>query len=522
MAAAFFAFSACEKKIDNFIPDKEVPEDGTVINRLIPESDNARFEIPSEQLCADGVFPDSSSPQWGSAVYPEEPVMQPLCAMLEFSLSSEKQYHVSAIRLEASGAEPVSGSFAMGYSNGAFNGEWVAAGGNGNALEISFSPELKITQESMKISLPVLAQSFAEGFSAKIYTASGHYSELKFYTEGKTLSAGETYTLPSFKFNPDASTVILDDYEENILFDSGLLKVGTYNILNDAGRSDCPDNPWGEAKSAVAAIIRNMDCDIMTINELSLSEFYWLRANSGDYEWLIKPNTANGISYSYAPGIIYKSSRLEKLSDGIFWLSDPEAAALITAASAYSYTDTSNGKLYSAGSNRVCLWAVFRDTHTGRKFCWFAPHPHIRGDDAASSLAGSISCLNAGNIRSLLKQIPYVNAESLPYIVAGDFNTCSSHVSYRDVLKKTSLVNAFEAAADAGTIDAQTATKPGTCPGKNSASYDHSESMRIDHIWYEGFNLKSYRQIYTKYNNRTLGEIYPSDHIPVMAVLTFN
>lgn len=309
---------------------------------------------------------------------------------------------------------------------------------------------------------------------------------------------------------PGDSTIVVSDH----------LAVGTYNILYANGRSKCPNNTWDAAKVSISSIIMDMDCDVMSLDELGTTEIEYLRKALTGYEWITKANT--GGKFSYAPGIIYRSSRLKKLSDGIFWLSDPDAKSLVTTESAYKYVDPASGTTYKASSGRVCVWAVFRDLVTEKEFCWFAPHPHIRGDDQNSSLSETTTCLNAGNIRSLVKQIPYVNVNNLPIIVAGDMNTWSGHVSYTQVFSKTNWSNAFNAAIEANVRDATTAIRPGTHPGLNPGSYSYPESTRIDHIYYCGFSIKSYKSLFNTYVNAVDKlKYHPSDHLPIKVILQY-
>lgn len=512
---------SCKKQENIPAPDPDAPEVGTIVNKLIPESNNSQFTIPATQIYDEDVYPITSAPQWGSAVYPEQVVMKDLCAKIEFKIKSSSSTSVSKIELTAKAGEFIAGTFSMGFYNGAYNGTYVSRSGNSDKIEVVLNPAQPIAANStITITVPVLGGGYAKGFEASIYNEAGQYVQSVFYTDGKSLDAGETYTLAVLDFKPGVPVVNLDDYDENIMFDTGLLSVGTYNILSSTGRSSCPNNTWDAARATISSIIMDMDCDVMSINELGSKEIEYLKTTLSGYSWVTYKN--NGSTYSYAPGIIYKGSRLEKLSDGIFWLSDPEAKELITTRSAYSYTDPKDGIVYSASEIRVCVWAIFKDTVTGKEFCWFAPHPHIRSTDAQSSLANTTTCLNAGNIRSLVQQIPYVNIKNLPIVVAGDMNTRTGHVSYTEVLAKTGWVNTFDAAVDAMVMDPTTATRRGTNPGYAPDSYSYTETQRIDHVFIDGFTVKSYKTFFTTYLNTVDNLNYhPSDHLPIKVTIQY-
>jgi endonuclease/exonuclease/phosphatase family metal-dependent hydrolase len=258
-----------------------------------------------------------------------------------------------------------------------------------------------------------------------------------------------------------------------------------------------------------------MGCDVMTVNELYSTEIDYLQDALADYEWVLHHNYNGG--YAFAPGIIYNPVRLEKLSDGIFWLSDPEAITLKITQGKYWYFDWDNLSdiVREAAEHRCCVWAKFRDKVTGYSFCYFATHPETRGSDSDSSKKGTLECLNAGNIRSLAAQVPLVNTEEWPVIIAGDMNTYSGHVSYT-VFASAGWTDSFTAATSAKCLDEDTRKAPGTDVGTGPV-YVTNESRRIDFVLHDGFEVCSYRNIFTKYNG-----IYPSDHLPVRVELSFS
>lgn len=309
------------------------------------------------------------------------------------------------------------------------------------------------------------------------------------------------------KPNPSENAGSIEDYDENTLFEREKLCVGTYNILAADARDVAGANTWSAAKSTISRIISEMRCDVMTLNELHDTEISYLKTDLDGYEWILHHNENN--SYRFAPGIIYRPSRLEKEADGIFWLNNPDATSLQTAAGAYTYDG------YSAAPHRCCVWARFLDKNTGRSFYYFAAHPEIRGADADSPKANTLECLNAGNIRSLAAQIRLINSDNLPIVIAGDLNTHSKHISY-DVFKSAGWIDAFVAASSARCISGESLEAPGTDVGTNPEAYVTNESRRVDFVLYSGFDIRSYTSIYSRYNG-----IYPSDHLPIKTELIF-
>lgn len=504
-----------------FVFENYQPAEGDILNILYPGAENSRFTIPASQTYTDGLYPAAAAPMWGSAQHPSDVQMNHLCTILRFNFTG--QGTISGFTLTANGGERIAGEFALGYADGTFNG--ALSGGDSYQIEVTFEGGLALGAETVGFNVPVLAGTYGKGFTMRIYNTEGKYAILNFFGSGKTLDPLKVYDFESKTYDPDVTLTeeYIEDYREHHLIDEYCLTVGTYNILASNARSDAGNNTWDEAKGTLSSIITSMGCDVMTLNELESTGIAYLQGQLEGYEWVLKPNYNGG--YAFAPGIIYRTERIEKLADGIFWLSVPDAASLQTTQGCYSYWDTENynGLLpdeHKANEHRCCVWARFKDKVSGKEFYFFASHPEIRGLDLDSSKANTLDCLNAGNCRSLAAQVPLVNTEGLPFIVAGDMNTWSGHISYT-VFEGAGWTSAFDAAAEADCLSPICVNRPGTDIGKSS--YDYSESRRIDHVFNNGFNVLSYDTIFTQYTNTTDGKkYYPSDHLPVKVRLNFS
>ena len=499
-----------------FIFNGYEPQDGEIMNILHPGTSGHRFTIPSEQTFTDGRYPSAAAPMWSSAVKGDDVSMNHMCSIL--SLNFHGAGSISKVELNAAGAEDIAGEFLMGFSEGAYNG--TVTGGSGSQITITFSPAVALSSDKAEtLNIPVLAGRYSKGFTAKVYNSEGKFQRIKIYSAGKVLDPLKVYERPDDLFDPIENSGAINDMDENILFDNRVLTVGTYNILASSARTEAGANTWDAAKETIAGIISGMNCDIMTLNELYSTEIDYLQDALAGYEWVLHHNYNGG--YAFAPGIIYNPVRLEKQSDGIFWLSDPEATSLKTTQGCYSYEDRNFETagflpdIYKAGEHRCCVWARFRDKVTGYSFCYFAPHAETRGADAASPKTGTSDCLNAGNIRSLAAQVPLVNTEGLPLLVVGDMNTNSGHISYQ-IFDASGWTDSFTAASSAKCLDEDTRKAPGTDVG-TGPDYVTNESRRIDFVLHDGFEVCSYRNIFTKYNG-----IYPSDHVPVRVELSFS
>ena len=499
-----------------FIFNGYTPQDGEIMNILHPGSSGNRFTIPAELNFTEGRYPSAAAPMWSSAVKGADVTMNHLCSIL--SLNFHGEGNISKVELTAAGGEYIAGEFQMGFYGGEYNG--TVTGGSGPQITISFSPVVALAPDKVAtLNIPVLAGRYSKGFTAKIYNSDGKFQRVKIYSTGKVLDPLKVYERPDDIFNPAENSGSMGDMDENIIFDNRILTVGIYNILASSARTEAGENTWDAAKETIADIISDMNCDVMTLNELYSTEIDYLQDALAGYEWVLHHNLDN--TYTFAPGIIYNPVRLEKISDGIFWLSDPEATSLKTTQGCYSYEDRNFETagflpdVYKAGEHRCCVWARFRDKVTGYQFCYFAPHAETRGADSASPKTGTLDCLNAGNIRSLAAQVPHVNTEGLPLLVAGDMNTYSGHISYQ-VFSNSGWTDSFNAASAAMCLDADTRKEPGTDIGLGP-EYVRTEARRIDFVLYDGFEVRSYSNIFTRYNGG-----YPSDHLPIRVELSFS
>ena len=318
------------------------------------------------------------------------------------------------------------------------------------------------------------------------------------------------------------NSYLFDSMDDDVDRESTIC-AGTYNVLSSISEQREPNNTWDMAKSTIATNISLMSCDIMTLNELGPTEIEYIRQQFPQLELIEFPNSKDN-HYNNAPGILYNPKRLTKLDEGIYWLSNPETSELITEPGAYSYTiyhGFFHQEEYKASIARACVWGKFLDNKTSKEFYYFATHPHHRASDKESSYYNTEHSLNCGNIRSLLKQIPYVNTENLPYIVAGDMNTDPRYLSY-EFFATAGLTSTFEEARTKGVIDSQTNKAPATYPGTTPESYNTAESYRLDHIFHQGFETEHYTNIFTKYQNPDGQKYYPSDHLPIKVILGYN
>jgi len=256
------------------------------------------------------------------------------------------------------------------------------------------------------------------------------------------------------------------------------LVIATFNIRYDNPK-DAP-NTWENRKVAISQLIRFHSFDIFGIQE-------GLHHQVKDLEGLL-PNFAfvgtgrdDGKEKGEYSAIFYQKEKYKVEESATFWLA-PE-------------TDHPN-KGWDAALPRICTWAKIVEIETGRNFYVFNTHFDHRGVEARNQSAALI-----------LDKIKTINSQNLPVFLTGDFNVDQTTEAYRLLKNAPGMKDTFEAA------DFVYANNGST----NGFDLTKSHDRIIDHIFVsESLKVKKYGLLTDTYHNR-----FPSDHFPVMAVVTW-
>ena len=324
---------------------------------------------------------------------------------------------------------------------------------------------------------------------------------------------------------------------EKMPLESDLIKVGTYNLwcsesrLKYLGKDQQIDRQrfWNTSAKAVAEIVSDMDCDVYAFQEICDSIFgkkgeaTSLKHFMGDeFEWKIWSNV-DGIpvslsagKLSYSPGICYRKSIVSFLDGGVFWLGGNPAKP--------EFVRTDGFDPQYGDPKRACQWARMRHKATGKVFYFLSAHLDTR------SFSGvSYPMVNEENCRNLMAHADrYIVPEGVPSIIAGDMNTgieLSSgkvHQGYSILTdnqgRRHEWEDTYVLARQVGLLGETAAQFPVTT---NSSKGDKPGSVRIDHIFVEGFEVTGYDICQKKYKTENGTEHYPSDHFPVIVTLKF-
>ena len=256
------------------------------------------------------------------------------------------------------------------------------------------------------------------------------------------------------------------------------LRVGTYNLRMDT--SSDKENAWPNRKEMVKSLVLFHEFDIFGTQEgfkhqldgiLEIDKFAYVGVGRDD-----------GKDEGEHSAIIYDKNRFEVLDKGNFWYAEnPEVP----------------GKGWDATCcNRICSWAKFKDTVSGKEFFFFNSHYDHQG---------RVARLESSKL--LLERMKKI-AGNTTFFCTGDFNATPDsepmQVLYNDgLLIDSKLVSEKPPYGTEGTF--------------NSFKLDAPMKNRIDYI----FVSKDVKvEKYGVLNESQYGRL-PSDHFPVMIVASF-
>jgi endonuclease/exonuclease/phosphatase family metal-dependent hydrolase len=246
----------------------------------------------------------------------------------------------------------------------------------------------------------------------------------------------------------------------------------TYNIrYNNTGDGV---NAWPLRKDKVVGLIRFHKADIFNVQEALADQMDDLAAQFPDFEY-VGVGRDDGKREGEHMGIFYKKSRFEKVTDGMFWLSQ---------------TPTQPGFGWDAVCNRTVTWIKLKDKQSKKVFLVFDTHFDHRGVKAREESA-----------KLILKSIKEINRENLPLILTGDLNLVKTSEPVQAILKELN--------------DAK--DKSQTLPyGPEGTSGGFDVKLLTKTIDYIFINDKV-EVVRHGILSDSFGMYYPSDHLPVLA-----
>lgn len=251
----------------------------------------------------------------------------------------------------------------------------------------------------------------------------------------------------------------------------------TYNIRMNTPADGI--NAWPLRKEKVAGLLRFHQADIFNVQEALSEQMDDLTTLFPDFDH-VGVGRDDGKRLGEHMSIFFKKARFEKLSDGMFWLSE---------------TPEKPGLGWDAACNRTVTWIKLKDRITKKTFYVFDTHFDHKGIKAREESA-----------KLILKSIKEINKENLPLILTGDLNLTKNSIPVQSILKELN---------DAKNISQTTPYGPeGTSGGFNVKVMPN----KIDFIFInDKVGILRHGVL-----SDSFGLFYPSDHLPVLAEVKIN
>ena len=258
--------------------------------------------------------------------------------------------------------------------------------------------------------------------------------------------------------------------------------VMTFNIRY--GTADDGENSWKYRREFVFDVIREAVPDIIGMQEALGFQLNELRDALPEYA-KVGVGRDDGLVSGEFSAILYRAEDFDVLEHGTFWLSETPDVPSIA-----SY--------WGAALPRICSWARFMESETGRTFYVYNVHFSSRSREAREKSA------------ALLSDRIAAREHEEPVIVTGDFNAGEGSAVMG------TLVGSTESTSAAGLKDSFRVLHPdavdvGTFNGfRGRTTGDKIDAVLISGEW----DVVSAEILRTSRSGK-----YPSDHFPVVATL---
>jgi len=256
------------------------------------------------------------------------------------------------------------------------------------------------------------------------------------------------------------------------------LKLITYNIRLDIASDG--ENAWANRKEYWASQVSFYEPDIFGIQEALPHQVSDISTLLPKYSYV--GTARDGIGKGEASNIFFRNERFKVLQQNTFWLSE---------------TPDTISKGWDAALNRVCTYALFKDSITKQTFWVFNTHLDHIGELARTN-----------SIQLILAKIKALNTQKYPVFFMGDFN--SEPTEQRIINLKNEMNDSHDISEE----------KPfGPSGTFNGFRHQEAVTKRIDYIFLSKdnpFKVNKYAIL-----SDSIDLKYPSDHLPVYIELRF-
>ena len=256
------------------------------------------------------------------------------------------------------------------------------------------------------------------------------------------------------------------------------LKLMTYNIRLDIAVDG--ENDWAHRKDFFTSQIQFYEPDIFGVQEAMPNQVIDIATSLSQYSFI--GIGRDGAGKGESSNIYYKKNRFLLKETNTFWLSE---------------TPGKISKGWDAAFNRVCTYALLKDTKTKKIFWVFNTHLDHIGEEARTK-----------GIQLILSKIAAVNIKNYPVIFMGDFNSepnSNRIIELKKVMDDCRQLSENKPFGPSGTF--------------NGFKHNEPVTKLIDYIFIsknKKIKVNKYAVLSDSDNLK-----YPSDHLPVYVALTY-
>lgn len=247
----------------------------------------------------------------------------------------------------------------------------------------------------------------------------------------------------------------------------------TYNIRVDFGGDG--ENNWEFRRDFLAGQLQFYEPDFIGTQEGKAHQLQFIDSVLVDYG-RIGISRDNSKTEGEFSAIYYDRKKFKPITDATFWLSE---------------TPDQKSKGWDAAYERVCTYGLFEDLKTKKRFYVFNTHLDHIGEVARKKGA-----------QLILDKMAAVNAQKLPVILTGDFNSEPKSDAYQMIVKSmndSKIVSQQKPFGPSGTF--------------NAFQFHEPVTTLIDYI----FVSKDVAVLKYAVPSDSKDCKYPSDHLPVYA-----